>query len=790
TADWICVDIQHKHFDCITDLSISRALCVACSKDGTVSIWDLRPMIDSPLVVSQHNQDQQEKAVLLCKIEDQSAARAMVSPFVTGVRGLPLLIGSIIYDTEELEFRVEDDEISVDAINDDVLMSSEKLDVDDDRKLESHSNSNSSSSSSSDSNSNSNSDAEGDDDDDNDDEDQESLSEDEPANNNMPGIPSTTMLRRKHSSTSLPATLKMYKQRTQRKAPSKCADPLKQHPMEALRTIAPKTQSVLPDHIHNNNNNNNNNSNNNGNYLHQHILQNYNHNHNRYHNRKYPHTQKAKSYYHVKRTVRYNTLTRSKGITSWEREEKESYPVVKINPFARSRHIQTLGIGRFAKRHRLADNITSDQTFGEQYSTISQQFSDVSTVSAPSEWWCNKRRFRSNKKTEELLDKDPGVVCMDILDLVRNGFTNTTMRETKIRLAGGNKSNLEIDPAHSEGYQFDVDKIQNEKYEKEIRDTIKGIEKRQIEGTQGWYHMWDKGSFLFASIHALAQPVIDNLISDDQRYVRVFDELSDREQMYLAQLKEHCHRIMRGKSHSQNNLKQNENDIYKLLQCAYLAHQKLHTIVRFVAKNYRVRGQYEGDPGVKHVQRIIEKGLLEYIGHCDKKRYSDSSATSYNIDNLFAPENVKIDYASVKDYARAGITCQGVQQMIEALRLIEKNPDIEIVRIKNRFDSSHKGGYKDILINIRFLDRRQQSSRRKKSSLEEDKHFKYRYGGHICELQLHHEKYQIIRSEMKGHDNYTASRFMIDFVRQKAHYCINETDEGKLQLIKLVQKLQ
>jgi len=118
---------------------------------------------------------------------------------------------------------------------------------------------------------------------------------------------------------------------------------------------------------------------------------------------------------------------------------------------------------------------------------------------------------------------------------------------------------------------------------------------------------------------------------------------------------------------------------------------------------------------------------------------------------------------------------------------------LEIVRVKNRFDGQNNGGYKDVLINIRFLENSRKSSHKRDSQrgrkLETQK--EYKYDGHICEVQLHHEKYQIIRSDMKGHDNYTASRFMIDFVREKARYSsVNESDERKLELIKLIQKLQ
>jgi len=88
-------------------------------------------------------------------------------------------------------------------------------------------------------------------------------------------------------------------------------------------------------------------------------------------------------------------------------------------------------------------------------------------------------------------------------------------------------------------------------------------------------------------------------------------------------------------------------------------------------------------------------------------------------------------------------------------------------------------------------DSQKRDSQKRDSQKDRNQEKMYKYNGHICEIQLHHEKYQIIRSEMKGHENYTASRFMIDFVSQKArHSNANESDERKMELIKLVQKLQ
>ncbi|ETO27900.1 hypothetical protein RFI_09234, partial [Reticulomyxa filosa] len=851
-ADWICADLQHKHFDFITDLSINRGLCVACSKDETVTIWDLRPMLQSPLVVTQQNQDQQEKPVLLCKLENQSASRSIISPHVTGVRGIPLLIGSNIYDSDlrlnssirtpsASASRVEDEEFSItglgtdlemdadadtmtemnhsvdigrdesmiaelhdgkklvadeskndiDSETDDVIDDSNKLDsniilpsssIEDslnsqlsferiislstDINTNANSNSNSNMNSNSNSNINSNSNM------------NSNINNNLNMNSNINNNINSNENIRSISNASSNFVIKDSKSKTSR-GRRRNEGPQKQRQKGKQRNQSSdmKKERERDDAIDNRKSNSRN------------------------------------------RDRSSNRNKKSKGGSAWQRTETETYTIVKMSKFLRSKHVlpgvnstqKSLSLARQEVKseprgyqdHNIinnnADLIHANSAFSNNFSnnmdksgsnskivfsSMSRQISAESTGSTQNTK--KKANTRTFKKTEDILEADPGVVCMDILDLVRNGYTHSTMRETKIRLAGGSHGNAAEDAedgedGHTSGYQFDMDQIEEVEYEQHIRTTVAEFEKQQIESAQGWYHMWDNESFLFASISTLARPVIDYLISDDQRYVGVFEELRDREQVYLAQLKNDCDRIMRGKNQNAP-LKQKDEDIYLLLRSAYLAHKKLQQAIRWIAKNYRVRGQYEGDPGVKHVQRIIEKGLLEYIGEWDKKRYSQ---TPEKKDDLFASGKVFIDYASIKDYARAGVTCQGIQQIIEALRIIEKNPHIEILRIKNRFNSPYKGGYKDVLINIRFLE--QDKNMKETKATPGDP---YRFRGHICEIQLHHEKYQIIRSEMKGHDNYAASRFMIDFVRQKARHSIHETDERKIELIKLIQKLQ
>ena len=89
---------------------------------------------------------------------------------------------------------------------------------------------------------------------------------------------------------------------------------------------------------------------------------------------------------------------------------------------------------------------------------------------------------------------------------------------------------------------------------------------------------------------------------------------------------------------------------------------------------------------------------------------------------------------------------QNIYYALHKIRNCKKwfNINIKIVRIKNRFLlNKTEFGYRDILLNIIFNDINP---------------------NFICELQLHHNKFQQLRSNGMGHANYQASRFLIDFV--------------------------
>lgn len=88
---------------------------------------------------------------------------------------------------------------------------------------------------------------------------------------------------------------------------------------------------------------------------------------------------------------------------------------------------------------------------------------------------------------------------------------------------------------------------------------------------------------------------------------------------------------------------------------------------------------------------------------------------------------------------------------LDEIRQKQLRGELEVVRAKNRFaDRDSELGYRDILLNIRFLDPATGEAR---------------FDGHIAELQLHHEKFQEVRSKGGGHANYGATRFLIDFLK-------------------------
>jgi len=143
------------------------------------------------------------------------------------------------------------------------------------------------------------------------------------------------------------------------------------------------------------------------------------------------------------------------------------------------------------------------------------------------------------------------------------------------------------------------------------------------------------------------------------------------------------------------------------------------------------------------MKRAVEKSLLKNL----------ERTNAY--DDEFSFEK-QLDFSFLKDLSRAGITCRDLKAIYAALQklLTVHKREVEIVRMKNRFIPESELGYRDILLNLRFIE-----------SIDKEGNVEYKYNGHIVELQLHHEKFQNVRKKGKGHANYSATRFMIDFIK-------------------------
>ena len=173
---------------------------------------------------------------------------------------------------------------------------------------------------------------------------------------------------------------------------------------------------------------------------------------------------------------------------------------------------------------------------------------------------------------------------------------------------------------------------------------------------------------------------------------------------------------------------------------------------------------YEAVKTIKKMKRAVEKAYLKNLE-----------------DGVDIKTIRKLDFSFLKDIARSGITLRDSKAMYNVLTKIIKTlyKEIEIVRIKNSFVADSELGYRQILLNLRFIEKYSEI-RNKTGEITEIKK-EYKYNGHIVELQLHHEKFHNIRNKGKGHANYAATRFMMDFIRIQSKKQSESNEEHNAQ---------
>ena len=102
--------------------------------------------------------------------------------------------------------------------------------------------------------------------------------------------------------------------------------------------------------------------------------------------------------------------------------------------------------------------------------------------------------------------------------------------------------------------------------------------------------------------------------------------------------------------------------------------------------------------------------------------------------------------AHLFDVCRACMVLDSMEELLKAMRLIADDPQLQIVRVKNRFshsyDASESAGYRDVLVNLCISNAVTQ---------------KFGLALHICELQLSLKRFMIHRTA-DGHKRYVAYR--------------------------------
>jgi len=98
------------------------------------------------------------------------------------------------------------------------------------------------------------------------------------------------------------------------------------------------------------------------------------------------------------------------------------------------------------------------------------------------------------------------------------------------------------------------------------------------------------------------------------------------------------------------------------------------------------------------------------------------------------------------DVVRQCIVFESIQDLLKAMRSIQDDGELEVLRIKNRmsqkYDARHSRGYRDCLVNLRI-----KTELTKKLGLD----------NHVCELQLILKQFMVHRT-LEGHKRYVAFR--------------------------------
>jgi hypothetical protein len=105
--------------------------------------------------------------------------------------------------------------------------------------------------------------------------------------------------------------------------------------------------------------------------------------------------------------------------------------------------------------------------------------------------------------------------------------------------------------------------------------------------------------------------------------------------------------------------------------------------------------------------------------------------------------STNVDFSSVCDIVRGAIVTKSIAHISIILQQIQNHVDIKLVRIKNRLHSPNENGWSDCMVNFYFVN-------------EQSKH--------VCEIQLIHHKFMVVRTSMGAHSFYSDSRSAIELL--------------------------
>ena len=97
----------------------------------------------------------------------------------------------------------------------------------------------------------------------------------------------------------------------------------------------------------------------------------------------------------------------------------------------------------------------------------------------------------------------------------------------------------------------------------------------------------------------------------------------------------------------------------------------------------------------------------------------------------------------VCDIVRGMIQNDSMASLLAVLTALDESPEVEVLRVKDRFTEPTSGGWRDAMVNFRMVA---------------DKN------NHVCELQLVHKQLMLVRQEMGGHHEYNVFRGALELL--------------------------